>query len=283
MKLCQHDRAAVFLEAASPLLLSDEARHNLIFGICATLIETPDAYSAFHSWVIEDAGMIVAAAVMTPPFNLVVAKPQHPAAIEFLASELHRQEIPIPGVTGALPEADAFADTWEQLAGAGGRTRRRQGIYQVRLPRLTRDVPGAMRAATRQDRDLVVEWWRAFVAEALPPDAPHGDIEANVDRRLTNTESRIALWEHDRPVSVAGFGGRTPHGMGIGPVYTPTEFRRRGYASALVANLSGHLLDTHGLDYCFLYTDLANPTANRIYIDIGYELVAESAQYAFGH
>ncbi len=281
MKLCQHDRAAVFLEAASPLLLPDEARHNLIFGICATLVEAPDAYPAFHSWTVEDAGMIVAAAVMTPPFNLAVAKPHHPAAIEFLASELHRQEIPIPGVTGARPEADVFADAWERLAGAERRVRMRQGIYQVRFPRLTRNVPGAMRAATRQDRDLVLEWWRAFAAEALPPDAPHGDIEANVDRRLTGTESRIVLWEHDRPVSVAGFGGFTPHGTRIGPVYTPTEFRRRGYASALVVRLSEHLLATHGLDYCFLYTDLANPSANRIYLDIGYELVAESAEYAF--
>ena len=48
----------------------------------------------------------------------------------------------------------------------------------------------------------------------------------------------------------------------------------------LVAELSRQLLDD-GRDYCFLYTDLANPTSNRIYIDVGYELVCESADYAF--
>jgi hypothetical protein len=63
-------------------------------------------------------------------------------------------------------------------------------------------------------------------------------------------------------------------------VYTPPRFRRRGYASALVAELSRRLLDD-GRDYCFLYTDLANPTSNRIYMDVGYELVCESADYAF--
>ena len=63
-------------------------------------------------------------------------------------------------------------------------------------------------------------------------------------------------------------------------MYTPPELRRRGYASALVARLTQHLLDG-GRDFCFLYTDLANPTANRIYRNIGYEFVAESADYAF--
>ena len=36
-----------------------------------------------------------------------------------------------------------------------------------------------------------------------------------------------------------------------------------------------------GLDYCFLYTDLTNPTSNRIYMQIGYERVCDSAEYGF--
>jgi len=36
-----------------------------------------------------------------------------------------------------------------------------------------------------------------------------------------------------------------------------------------------------GRDYCFLYTDLANPTSNRIYTNIGYERVCDSTDYAF--
>jgi predicted GNAT family acetyltransferase len=79
---------------------------------------------------------------------------------------------------------------------------------------------------------------------------------------------------------MAGFGGWTPSGVRIGPVYTPPDLRGRGYASALTAELSAELL-AGGRDYCFLYTDLANPTSNRIYQAIGYEFVCESAEYAF--
>ena len=83
-----------------------------------------------------------------------------------------------------------------------------------------------------------------------------------------------------RPVSLCGYGGRTTHGVRIGPVYTPPELRRHGYASALTASVTRQQLDS-GRDYCFLYTDLANPTSNRIYMDVGYELVCEAADYAF--
>lgn len=81
-------------------------------------------------------------------------------------------------------------------------------------------------------------------------------------------------------MSFAGFGGETPNGVRIGPVYTPPAERGRGYASALVASISRDRLD-EGKRFCFLFTDLANPTSNRIYERIGYERVCESAQIAF--
>ena len=86
-------------------------------------------------------------------------------------------------------------------------------------------------------------------------------------------------------VSIAGWGGATPNGIRIGPVYTPPELRRHGYATALTADLSQSLLDGRLFDggrrFCFLYTDLANPTSNAIYERIGYVRAAESAEILF--
>jgi predicted GNAT family acetyltransferase len=280
MELRDHDHPDSFLAAASPLLLTDEARHNLIFGICATLAESPDAYPTFHLWTVEDDGDTIGGAVMTPPFNLVVGKPRSAHAIQCIADELRRRRVELPGITGALPEADRFATAWAQLTRLRPRHRMRQGIYKATSSSPPAGVPGEMRLATEEDRPLLVEWSLAFEAEALPEDAPRGRTEANIDRRLAGTGGGIVLWEDGEPVSLAGFGGRTPHGMRMGPVYTPPPLRRRGYASALVAHLTGSLLE-RGNDYCFLYTDLANPSSNRIYQGVGYEFVCESADYAF--
>jgi len=83
-----------------------------------------------------------------------------------------------------------------------------------------------------------------------------------------------------KPVSLAGFGGPTPNGLRIGPVYTPPEHRGHGFGSAVTAAASQVALD-HGKRFCFLYTDLANPTSNAIYMRLGYRPVCDSREVAF--
>jgi GNAT superfamily N-acetyltransferase len=277
MRLEEHADASAFLAAAAPVLEADEARHNLIYGICSTLIDVPDAYREAHFWTVVSEG-VVGAALMTPPFNIAVAQPRRDDVLPFLALALHDLGVTLPGVTGAIPEADTFAEAW----GERRRLRMKQGIYAARSVQLPDGVPGTVRPARPDERDLLVEWLQAFQAEALEEETPHVDLGQMVDRRLAASRAGLVLWEVDgEPVSMCGYGGRTPHGIRIGPVYTPPELRRRGYAGALTAHVTRQQLEK-GRDYCFLYTDLANPTSNRIYTNVGYERVCESADYAFG-
>jgi len=254
----------------------NEARHNLIFGICSTLVSAPATYPEFHLWTVERDGVCVCAALMTPPYNVALAQPSAPGALAALAESIHELALTVPGVTAALPEAEEFATAWSSRARARPRVRRRQGIYQVTAPRPPAAVDGRLRPAEERDRALLVEWVQAFADEAS---AEHVDAERTVDARLRGSGG-MAVWEHGETVSIAGYGGQTPNGVRIGPVYTPPSKRRNGYASALVAGLSERLL-AEGRTHCFLYTDLANPTANRIYMAVGYELVAESAEIVF--
>jgi predicted GNAT family acetyltransferase len=73
---------------------------------------------------------------------------------------------------------------------------------------------------------------------------------------------------------------RTRHGSTVSLVYTPPDQRRKGYATACVAALSQIILDS-GKDFCTLFTDLANPTSNDIYIKIGYVPLGDFTLYRF--
>ena len=42
----------------------DEARHNLVYGICRTLLAAPDTFAAFHLWTLESGSG--AAGVLQP-------------------------------------------------------------------------------------------------------------------------------------------------------------------------------------------------------------------------
>jgi predicted GNAT family acetyltransferase len=122
----------------------------------------------------------------------------------------------------------------------------------------------------------------AFAVEALDQ-REHGRTERMLDLRLHHApDPGLYLWEDPlgTPVCLVATGGRTPNGIRIGPVYTPPGRRGRGYASALTAAVSTVRLGS-GARVCFLYTDLANPTSNRIYQNVGYEPVCDAAEFRF--
>jgi uncharacterized protein len=275
MNVRRLDDPVAFLEEASPLLLEDEARHNLILGIAATLRDEPDHYPKRRLWLVDEGSEVVGAALQTPPHNLVVARPREDAALAALVTEIGDD---LPGVNGAAPEVDRFAAAWAEKTGVTPRTTFAQGLFQLEEVVPVAGVSGALREAGRQDRELLIEWWEAFADEALGDSAIESAAEA-VDHRLSAREAGAVIWEDGEPVSSAAFGGPTPNGIRIGPVYTPPEHRRRGYASAMTAALSSRLLETRR--FCFLYTDLANPTSNKIYEQVGYRRVCEAASIAF--
>ena len=282
MLVRRFDDPAAFREVVTPFLFRDEARHNLILGLLSNLVQRPPVYELFDLWLVSDGEDVAGAALRTPPFNLVLAQPASPAGLDALVDRLLDEGQELPGVVAALPELDAFVSAWTAATDTDATIVLRQGIYELRDVLPLPSAPGAARPATLDDRDLVIRWMRAFADEALPEE-PEGDRQtAIVEGRLQATDSSgIWLWEDDRTiVSMSGYGSETPNGIRIGPVYTPPEHRGRGYATSLVADQSRWLLDA-GRTFCFLYTDLDNPTSNALYRRIGYRQIAESAEVRF--
>jgi predicted GNAT family acetyltransferase len=269
---------AAFLAEAEPFLLADEARANLVLGIAGTLRDEPEVYADFDLWLVEGDSGVAAAALRTPPHNLVLLG--DPDAAEVLAEALVDEGVDLPGVTGNRPEVERFVARWEARTGSQAVALMQQRIYALERLRWHEDVPGRAREATETDRALLIELIQAFADESLRDSPTTVDVERTVDLRLRGDRGGYVLWEDPGAVSLAGWGGPTPNGIRIGPVYTPPEHRRRGYGGAVTAAASARNLE-RGRRFCFLYTDLANPTSNKIYMDIGYEPVADSAQYRF--
>lgn len=270
--------AAAAVERMGDLLRSDEARHNLALGILSAARATPALYPVIDGWIVWDGATAVGGAIRTPPHNLVLLRPVAERAIGTLVAAIDDE---LTGVVGAVPEVDAFAAAWAALRTLEVRTAFDQRIYALRKVAPPEPVPGAMRLADTADRSLVVDWARAFARETLHGNDDAARVERSVDARLEVSGAGFGLWEVDGlPVSLAGFGGRTPSGIRVGPVYTPPEHRRHGYGTAVTAAVSQLNLD-RGRRVCFLYTDLANQTSNAIYQRIGYEPVCDSRELAF--
>jgi hypothetical protein len=275
--------ARSFLADAGPFLGEREAEHNLLFGICSTLLRDPSPFGQGPAYlaIVEDDDRVIGAALQTPPHNVVLSETDDLAAIGPIARDAYDALGALPGVVGPALAASAFARAWCERAGGTATLRMANRIYQASEATPPIGIPGAMRAYRDADHDLTIRWLDAFVREALPEEAIHDPSEDMLRRRLTDPDGDIRLWDLDgEPVSLAAFGTPTPNGIRVGPVYTPPGLRGNGYAGALVGQMTAELLDGKHR-YCFLFTDLANPTANGIYQRIGYEAVSDVEQYAF--
>jgi hypothetical protein len=262
-----------FMGRAGDYLAAHEAEHCLMLGIATNLrlgvqpLSDPPLFA-----VATDKGgdRVVAAALQTPPHNLVLSMVDDLDAVAALEGVLRGGAL--PGVSGPRDVAGRFAERWEAQSGRRATRVMAERIYRVSAVRDPRPAPGLMRPAERADRPLLVAWIEAFFQEALGEST---NAEDAADRWLAGQGRTLHLWEDgDLRVSLCGVGGETPNGIRVGPVYTPPEHRGHGYASNLVAGVSQAQLDA-GRRFVFLFTDLANPTSNRIYQDVGYEPVID--------
>jgi len=275
---------ADFLALAGDFLAEREAEHNLIFGILSNYEADLTAFDSLYLATVVHGGRAVCAAIRTPPWRLVISEMDHPAAAHLLAEDLEGAGVlgaGVPGVVGPSAAAAHFAEAWAERTGARRRLGRHERSFRLRRVIPPRPAPGELIRSRPEHRALLAAWSEAFHVEAIGSSAPVQDWEANADRWIRGIGRTGYLWvDAGVPVSLAGAGGLTPHGIRIGPVYTPPQLRGRGYASNLVAGVSQLQLDA-GRTFVFLFTDLANPTANKIYQEIGYEPVGDVDEYEF--
>jgi RimJ/RimL family protein N-acetyltransferase len=276
------DDVATFLGTAGGFLRANAAQNTILLGVAETLqTRGPAAFgdgAPLYGWWMGPDGAVGAACLQTPPHPLLLtALP--PGAATALAAELAGRDHPLPGVNAALEPGTAFAAAWVEHTGQAASVGMRMRLYELGwlLPP-DPPPPGRARTAVEADRDLLLAWLGAFHDEvgSIGPRESRQEVEGRL------SFGGLVFWDHaGAPVSLAGRTLPTGGLARIGPVYTPPELRKRGYAAAVTATVTQAALDD-GADGVVLFTDLANPTSNTLYQRLGFRPLADWAVHVFG-
>jgi len=254
-----------------------------MLGIAFRLQRRPVLTDTLYLKTVETDGRLLLAAVMTPPYNIVLScrGDEAEVAILPLIESLRDKKWPVPGVLGPKELARSFTQHWIAVAGGSYRLVRQQRVHQLRQVVASPSEQGALRLATAAEFEMVLDWANNFQEEALGDSGSQSAREVTRERIKNHlADDAVYLWDDGEPVSMAVKTRPTRNGTSVSYVYTPPDLRRRGYATACVAELS-RLLLASGVAFCSLFTDLANPTSNHIYREIGYRPVADFDEYHF--
>lgn len=187
---------------------------------------------------------------------------------------------PLTGLVGPRHQVDAAISHLEIKPGRM-RLDEVEGLYQLELDLLR--VPSALaderwtgRRIRPEDVELMTAWRVDYNIEALNEQDSHAlrdrirtYLEYAVDNR------RFWVLEVDgQPVSSSGVNAVIDEAVQIGGVWTPPEFRRRGYARAAVA---ASLLDfrAQGVEKAILFTGDENLPAIKAYKALGFRRVGD--------
>lgn len=281
-KLTLYTTAEEFLAEAGEPLYQNDPLNSLILGIVHRLVENPQQYGEDTPLMcaVHEGDQVVLTAAMTPPYGLLLAPIAEDVseAITLLLDTMLEQNWPLPDVNAVKATAGQFARMWAARTGGEAELEMAERLYTLHTVTMPQGVPGEMVEAGPEHLDLITQWMSNFEVDCFGESRPLEKIRPSVEQRIE--QGAWHLWLLDgEPVSMCLYGRPIRSTCAISGVYTPPEQRRRGYAGVCVAALSQKMLD-QGYTYTNLFTDLANPTSNSVYMKIGYEPIADFDKYS---
>lgn len=185
--------------------------------------------------------------------------------LQQLAQEV--KESGIPGISGEPETAGMFAEVFCAAKGKLYHTSMRLESYSCPVVQRPGQVSGSLLRAGVDDIPVIAEYTAGFVEDAFGTSSQAENFISYAEDAVSS--GNLYFWIVDGiPVSMASIAHRSARHGRINDVYTPRKYRKQGYASAAVAELS-QLLITEGL-IPVLYADGKNPDSNKVYQSIGF-------------
>lgn len=216
--------------------------------------------------------------VLNGNLNIYGDEEKNSLTIPLIADYLYQHNIELSGLIGSNNQSIDFANKWQEYTGLEFSIKN-QIRYQ--LTKVIPPVPrsGNFKKVSLEDNEILKQWLHEFRVEALHLDKKEG-VPALAQSKIQKEE--IYFWqENETLVSMAGIARPTSNGITINYVYTPKEYRKNGYASKLVAEVSRLLLKKYR--FCTLVTNAYNSTSNKIYSNIGYIENSRFKRIKFNH
>ncbi|MHA1969510.1 MAG: GNAT family N-acetyltransferase, partial [Candidatus Hodarchaeales archaeon] len=228
---------------------------------------------------------IILVSIRTPPFGQIISYTEKKSSIPVLIDIIIENGVDLPGVLGFKEGSQYFAEIWTEKTGKTQILNMNERIY--RLEKVNPQTLGNMQfgVSTAEDSDLLVNYAKEFIQDVYA-DTTQEQLERNqklIAKRMKKWASEGSVYtlkSNNTIVSIARASRDTPNGRAINLVYTSPKYRRMGYATELVARLCQSILN-EGKKFCVLFTDLANPTSNKIYMNIGFIPILDVDEYRF--
>jgi uncharacterized protein len=271
LKLKLFNDIQIYKNKVIPYLEQDEIINNLALGL---LLAVKDEQPIVMATVTKENN-IVMALFQTHQKQIILSK-----AAEFTSEDIHQLAAllnekleDIPGFIGEKDLTNRLAKEITILRNRIPYIQMNQRLYRLDDIEKKASDNGKLIKMEKVNLPLIKEFVYQFCIDI---NEPMSKEDAEVKAKDLIERGRVFGWEVDGEiVSMANASRPTKTNITVNFVYTPISERKKGYASSCVSALTELLLNS-GYKTTSLYTDLDNPTSNKIYMEIGYKPLIDS-------
>lgn len=280
MDFIKYDNIQEFNSDNLNLLLEKEWLNNLMIGNCLEGLKADEEPWLLAS--IKESNITQLIMLYRKPWNLLLYSPTNNISDElykFAAEEIFKLDAHLNGVNAQAELADKFAKYYSSIANKEARLNfpmRILVLKELSDAELLEDV--IFRNANNNDKEVLLKHLQEFHKEALGEEIEKEILKERLDNYFKM--GCFVLEKDGKIVSQAVISRELTKGKAISEVYTPKEFRGKGYAYNLIYRISKQILEERA-EYCVLYTDDNNPISNHVYEKIGYQRRVDTKDIKF--
>ncbi|KGE17894.1 GNAT family N-acetyltransferase [Paenibacillus wynnii] len=190
----------------------------------------------------------------------------------------HVKGTAFPGITAEPSTARLFAESFCEGRETSFHTKMILVSYHCQVLIKPENVDGNLLQANEEHSEIIAEFMAGFSEDAFGMPATPQNFLSMAEEAARS--GHLYLWMvKDTPVSMAKIAHRSVSHGRINEVYTPRAYRKRGYASATVAEICEMLLRENVTP--MLYADAKNPDSNKVYQSIGFVEKGKMAEIKF--
>lgn len=269
MQLLVEQNPTLFLQKYSEFIHKDIIGNNLLDGLLNEAIGNKNDVYCFSVEKVD--GEVMMLAMQVPPNSLVFSMADNFDAVSFFAKEFCKFDVPVTSCFGPKAELDKFLSIHNSV------------FKDAQLTKYTDDVlysingginieyveQGELTFAKKKDVPLLAEWKNEFNKEILDKRQQQDEDESEALIRSKIDKQAVANLEVDDNIVASVIFDRADDIARFKFVYTPLEYRGKGYAKELIIKLTNYLFE-EGFKVCCLITSETNKGANALYESAGY-------------
>lgn len=268
-----------FFNECESFLLECEVRNDFVIGSAHMAKDIAQATDDSIMIVVKREGSVEGVMFKLKKHTRVFITKINKDAIKGLCEYIVDNDIKLPGVFGDSKTCDLICKNMKKINGFKFRIEMDYWLYKatsINIPNIENEC--SVEVATEDNCQILRKYNEMFYRESSNNDEDFVEMFKDTYLRYIKNKSLYILKNENGVIlSIVAISRRTDRYSSIGMVYTPDEFRGRGYAGYLTSVISKREIDLGKI--CTLKTNIENKISNYVYKKIGYEVIARESLY----